>query len=75
MEYLLLSDGSVRVVPDTQIYPEVEDMLHAHPGSVHYWVNDKGWWRKTYISALGARKTEILKVSPPDMVLLAAMLE
>lgn len=75
MEYLLLSDGSVKVVPNTNIYPEVIDMLHAHPGSVHYWENGEGLWRKTYITALGARKTEILEVSPPDMVKLAAMLE
>lgn len=75
MEYLLLEDGTVRVVPEIDTYDVVESLLNAEPGSSHYWLSKEGVWRVSNISPLGDRETERLEGGPPDMVKLAAMLE
>lgn len=75
MEYLLLQDGSVRVVPEIDTYDVVEALLKAEPGIKHYWLSREGVWRVSYLSSMGARRTDRLDVDPPDMVKLAAMLE
>lgn len=75
MEYLLLEDGTVRVVPEIDTYDVVESLLNAEPGSSHYWLSKEGVWRVSYLTSVGARRTDRLDVDPPDMVKLATMLE
>ena len=75
MEYLLLVDGSVKVVPEADTYEAVMVMLKDEPNSKHYWHSKEGVWRVSNISPLGDRETYRLDTDPPDMVKLAVMLE
>lgn len=76
MEYLLLEDGTVIPVPKADTYTEVEALLAEYPGAHHYWCSSSGTvWRLSFISSLGTRVTEMLEGNPPEMIMLACMLE
>jgi len=44
MEYMLLSDGSVKAFECLSLHEDVIDALHDFGGAAHYWHNDSLGW-------------------------------
>lgn len=75
MEYMLLSDGSVKVFESLPLHSDVVDALHDYGGVAYYWHNDSfGWSCITPTSpVVGSKQIGIDQM--PEVILLAVMLE
>lgn len=75
MEYMLLSDGSVKTFECLDTHLDVIDALHDYGGVAYYWWSENFRWSciKPDSSAVGSKQVNESDV--PDIVKLAAMLQ
>jgi hypothetical protein len=75
MEYMLLSDGSVKTFECLPTHSEVVDALHDYGGVAYYWWNIQFKWSSITPITPKISDTQISVDLVPDVVKLAAMLE
>lgn len=72
MEYMLLSDGTVRVYKNIQFVPEIRAEMDKQGGVAYYWRDEESWMfiHAGEVDSAGRMPTDI-----PDVITLAAMLQ
>jgi hypothetical protein len=74
MEYMLLSDGSVKAFECLAMHEDVVDALHDYGGVAYYWWNDNFRWSCIKPDTPKVCPKQISDDALPDVIKLAAML-
>jgi hypothetical protein len=75
MEYMLLSDGSVKTFERLDTHSDVIDALHDYGGSAYYWWDETFQWSCITSDTPKISNAQVKADAVPDIIKLALMLQ
>lgn len=75
MEYMLMSDGTVKAFNQLALHSDVLDALADYCGVAYYWYHESFGWSCLTSTSPQVGNAVIAEDAVPDVVKLAAMLE